>query len=82
MLVRTIKYVLIQVAITAAMIIFLHSIQSLQVILWIPLAHYVTARNLKNGVSIYPVQYNKNSSFDKIIKPANQANNLLSQIVW
>jgi len=49
---RTIKYVQIQVAVTVAMIIFLHFVQSLQEILWIPLAHYVTAKNLKNGVSI------------------------------
>jgi hypothetical protein len=60
---RTIKYVQIQVAVTAAMIIFLHFVQSPQEIFWIPLAHYVTATNLKNGVSIYLVQYKKNSEF-------------------
>jgi hypothetical protein len=68
---RTTKYVQIQVAVTVAMIIFLHFVQSLQEILWIPLAHCVTAKNLKNGVSIYLVQYNKNSSFGEIIKPIN-----------
>jgi len=59
---RTIKFVQIQVAVTVAMIIFLPFVQSLQEIFWIPLAHYVTAKNLKSGVSIYQVQYNKNSS--------------------
>jgi len=68
---RTINYVQIQVAITAAMIIFLRFVQSLRETFWIPLAHCVTAKNLRNGVSIYPVQFNKNSSFNKIMKPTN-----------
>jgi len=68
MTLRTIKYVQIQVAITAAMIIILHFVQNLREIFWIPPVHYVTAKNLKNGVSIYPGQYNKNSSIDNIKK--------------
>ena len=76
---RTIKFVQIHVAIIAAMIIILHFVQNLREIFWIPPVHYVTAKNLKNGVSIYQVQYNKNSSFDNIIKATN---NVVNSEFW